>query len=243
MIKTYFATANADLKLPQEHINRHDSPPCITGGITTISGGITTIEGSPGMHRLSAMENPKYFEQCLRNLFDMAIEWNARICMQGMDTNAAAREYLSTKLGNNYAETKTNEERAWVTLCRVHGNITPRTEYNRIEFLLALCAKYQGHTKTKRTLLKELHRKGVTLTNVPFSVAVPIIGAAAKLEDEINAQMATGVAADVAVNTVGAATQRNVRNNDNGKSKMGAVEGVAACKICSKPGHNARDCL
>ena len=45
--------------------------------------------------------------------------------------------------------------------------------------------------------------------------------------------------AAAAVNTVGAAT----RNNTNGKPKVGAATGVAACKICSKPGHNARDCL
>ena len=93
--------------------------------------------------------------------------------------------------------------------------------------------KYQGHTKTNRTLLKELHRKGVTLTNVPFSVAMPIIGAAAKFEDEINAQMDTEVLAAAAVNTVGAAT-RNARNNNNGKPKVGAAAGVATCKICSK---------
>ena len=43
MLKAYFATANADLKLLQEHVHRHGSPPCITGGITTISGGITTF--------------------------------------------------------------------------------------------------------------------------------------------------------------------------------------------------------
>jgi hypothetical protein len=117
----------------------------------------------------------------------MVIECNARICIQGMDTNAAEREYMSTKPGANYAETQTNEERAWTQLCRVHGNANPKTEYHRIEFLLAMCAKYQGHSKTKRTLLKALHNKGITLTNEPFSVAIPIIGAAAKCEDEINA--------------------------------------------------------
>ena len=45
------------------------------------------------------------------------------------------------------------------------------------------------------------------MTNVPFSVAMPIIGAAAKFEDEINAQIDTGVDVDAAVNTVGAATR------------------------------------
>ena len=67
---------------------------------------------------------------------------------------------------------------------------------------------------------------------------MPIIGAAAKFEDEINAQMDTEVPAAAAVNTVGAAT-RNARNNNNGKPKVGAAAGVATCKICSKPGHNA----
>ena len=76
-------------------------------------------------------------------------------------------------------------------------------------------------------------------------MALPIIGSAARFEDEINAQMDTGVVANAAVNTVGAAAQRNVIINilkdDNGKPKMGAAVGVATCKICSKPGHNARD--
>ena len=130
------------------------------------------------------MENPKYFERCLRHLFDMIIKCNARICIQGMDTDTAERDYKATKPGANYAETQTNEERAWTQLC---GNATPTTKYHRIEFLLMMCAKYQGHSKTKRTLLKALHNKGITLTNVPFSVAIPIIGAAAKCEDEINA--------------------------------------------------------
>ena len=80
------------------------------------------------MDGLSATENSKFFEQCLPNLFDMIIECNARICARGMDTNAAEREYSSTKTRADYAETKTNEERAWVALCQVYGSITPKTD-------------------------------------------------------------------------------------------------------------------
>ena len=117
------------------------------------------------------MENPKYSEHCLKNMFDMVIECNSRIRAQGLDTNAAETEHMSTEPGWNYAETNAKEERAWKQLCRVHGNSTPKTDFHRIEFLLALCEKYQGHNKTKRTLLKELHRRNTTLTNVPFNVA------------------------------------------------------------------------
>ena len=96
--------------------------------------------------------------------------------------------------------------------------------------MLKLCAEYQGHTKTKRTLLKTLHKKGINITNVPFNVALPIIRSAAFFEDEINVQMGddsdiAGAVAAASVNTVGAGS------------------GTEQCKICSKPGHNARDCL
>ena len=50
-----------------------------------------------------------------------------------------------------------------------------KIDYDRIEFMLKLCEAYQGHTKTKRTLLKTLHKKGINITNVPINVALPII--------------------------------------------------------------------
>ena len=117
---------------------------------------IVTIANSPGLGRLCAIDNPKYYEQCLENMFHMVIECNSRINVQGVDTTAAELEYRKTKAGANFAETKTNEERAWAQLCRVHGNNKPNTDYNRIEFLLVLCEQYQGHSKTKRVLPKEL---------------------------------------------------------------------------------------
>ena len=139
------------------------------------------------------MDNPKYFEQCMKNMFDMVIECNSRMRVQDFDTDAANKTYMATKPGGSYADASSNEERAWRQLCRVYGNTQPKTDFDRVEFLLTLCATYQGHDKTKRALLKALRAKGMLITNVPFSVAAPIIGAAAVFEDEIGAQMgATG---------------------------------------------------
>ena len=171
-------------------------------------------------------------------MFQMVIGCNARIRIQGLDTAAAEMEYKKTKAGKNFAETKTNEERAWAQLCRVHGNSKPNTDYNRIEFLLALCAQYQGHSKTKRELLKDLHRKGICLTNASFNMVVPIMETTAKFEDELNAKMGAGQLNSAAVNAVGADAKREERSE-----KVGARKGVETCKICEKPGHNARDCL
>ena len=165
------------------------------------------------------------------------------ICLQCQDTKEAEKMYRSTQPGENYvyAETKTNEERARIQLCRAHGNPQPKTDHDRIEFLLDLCTAYQGHTKTKRALLKALHNKGKTLTNVPFKEAAPIIGKSAQFEDEINAQMGSAANAEnvtkVAVNTVGAARNRREQGTKVG---AGAPE---ICNICAKPGHNARDYL
>ena len=148
---------------------------------------------------------------------------------------------MSTQAGAHFAETRTIEERAWAQLCRVHGNAQPKTDYDRIEFILALCAAYQGHTKTKRTLLKTLHKKGIIITNVPFSVAIPIIGSAAIFEDEISVQMGadSGSVAKASVSTAGAGESRSAK----GDITVGAGSGAELCKICCKPGHNARDCL
>ena len=222
----------------QDHISRHGSSPHVEG-----IDAMGTILDSPGMARvrLSAVDSPKDFERCLRNLVDIVIECNSWISVQGSDTIAATREYLATKAGRNYVETKTLQECAWEQLCKVHGNSRPKIDHDRIEFLLAQCAAYRGHHKTKRTLLKELRMRGTTITNVLFSVAVTIIGAAATCEDEINMQMGadTNNGAKAAVNAVGADTaQRHL-----GGARMGASSGAEKCNICARPGHNARDCL
>ena len=92
MIKAYCscATRTEDLRSLQEHLilMRHGSPPCVHD-----IDDITAIANTPGMGRLCAMENPKYFEHCLENMLGMVIECNARIRTQGLDTDAAEKEY------------------------------------------------------------------------------------------------------------------------------------------------------
>lgn len=107
MVKAYMATTTADLGLLQEHMVRHGAPPFVPD-----SDSMTTIAGSPGPSCLCAVDNLTYYERCLGNFFHMVIECNSRICVQGLDTGAAALEYQNTKPGSNYAETKTNEDRA-----------------------------------------------------------------------------------------------------------------------------------
>ena len=234
MVKTYMATQNDDLEALRQHVQTHGSPPHVHG-----IQQLVHIAGSPGAARLNTMDNPKYFEQCMKNMFDMVIECNSRMRVQDVDTDAAYKTYKATKPGDSYAEASSNEERAWRQLCRVHGSTQPKTDFDRIEFMLTLCATYQGHSKTKRALLKALRGKGIMITNVPSSVAAPIIGAAAVFEDEIGAQMGTMAAekrSDAAVMAVGATGERE-RN-----AKMGGTD-VETCAICEKPGHNARHCL
>ena len=90
------------------------------------------------------MDNPGYFEKCLKNMFDMVIECNSRMRVQDFDTSAADEQYKATKPGDSYVEARTNEERAWRQLCRVHGNTKPKTDFDRLEFLLALVAAYHN---------------------------------------------------------------------------------------------------
>ena len=85
---------------------------------------------------------------------------------------------------------------------------------------------------------KVLHGKGLSLTSVSYGVALPIIGAAAAFEDQINAQMGTGTTPNADVLTTGATDRKGERS-----ARMGAGRGGETCKICEKPGHNARDCL
>ena len=233
MIRAYMATQTDELGSLQEHVIRHGAPPCVPH-----SSSMTTIAGSPGLSRLSAADNPKYYERCLGNLFHMVVECNSRICVHGLDTAAAELEYANTQPGQNYAETKTNEDQAWAQLCRVHGNGRPTTDFKRIECLLALCEQYQGHTKTRRALLKVLHGRGISLTNVSYGDALPIIGTAARFEDELSAQMGTSATQKAAVLTTGVTGRQGQRT-----ARVGAGRGPETCKICEKPGHNAHDCL
>ena len=143
------ATRNEDLEALRAHVMTHGSPPHVRG-----MEQLVNITGSPGATRLNAMDNPKYFEQCAKNMFEMVIECNSRLRVQDFDTDAADKTYRATQPGDSYAEASSNEERAWRQLCRVHGNTQPKTDFDRVRIMLALCATYQGHHKTKRTLLK-----------------------------------------------------------------------------------------
>ena len=109
MIQSYMATDSTDLQSLEDHVYTHGSPPHIRG-----ADKLATIVGSPGATRLDAMENPKYYDKCLRNLFGMVIEVNARIRLQDLDTGAAKGAYDATQPGSSYAETSANEERAWI---------------------------------------------------------------------------------------------------------------------------------
>ena len=68
------ATHSKDLQLMEDHVYTHGAPPHIQG-----ADQIATIAGSPGATRLDAMENTKHYERCLKNLFGMVMEINARI--------------------------------------------------------------------------------------------------------------------------------------------------------------------
>ena len=83
MVKTYMATQNEDLETLREHVSTHGSPPHVQG-----IDQLVTIAGSPGAMRLDAMDNPRYFEKCLKNMFDMVIECNSRMRVQDFDTSA-----------------------------------------------------------------------------------------------------------------------------------------------------------
>ena len=71
MVKVYCATKNADIQALQDHVTRHGSPPYVPG-----IEAMAKIGGSPGMERLSAMGNPKYFE---RYYFDKSLFWSAAV--------------------------------------------------------------------------------------------------------------------------------------------------------------------
>ena len=221
-IKAYLATEDNALKALSAHVVKHGSPPAVPEAVIT-------LQGTPGAERLSPMDNPVHFTKCLESMFELVVECNSRLYAQGLNTTDADAEYNNTKPGSGYASTSVAEENAWTKLCQVYGpGSQPKTDYRRIKFLIKLCKQYQGHDKTERSLLKALRGMGKTITNVPFSVAEPIMEIHATQEDDLNAQMCKPCtpkqesAKPANVNTVGAGD---------------------ACKVCAQTGHGARDCL
>ena len=57
----------------------------------------------------------------------------------------------------------------------------------RIEDVLTLVEAYQGHKKTRRKYLQKLDSTGFTDTTIPYHVAEPIIGTAARAIDRLDA--------------------------------------------------------
>ena len=73
MLKAYLATPNAQLSALRDHVVTHGSPPAVEGMDSMVG-----VADTPGLHRLEATVNPKHYEACLKNVFDMVIEVNAR---------------------------------------------------------------------------------------------------------------------------------------------------------------------
>ena len=74
-------------------------------------------------------------------------------------------------------------------VCQVYGTRSLKTDHGRLAKLLGLCEAYQGHDKTKRTLIKQLRLIGKTVMTVPCTLAAAMVEASATANDEIEAQM------------------------------------------------------
>ena len=114
MLKVYLATPNDKLTALRDHVVTHGSPPPVEG-MDSIVGVVDT----PGLARLEATENPEYYEACLKNMFDMIIEVNARARTQGLGTADTMRIYDETQPGGNYADTSVKEDNAWTLRLKV----------------------------------------------------------------------------------------------------------------------------
>ena len=147
-----------------------------------------------------------------------------------MGTQAAMETYEATKPGTSYADTSVIEEDAWQALCQVYGTRSPKTDHDRLTKLLRLCEAYQGHDKTKRTLIKQLRLIGKTITTVPYTLAAAMVEASATASDEIEAQMDK-------------TPTPNNGDNETRQTQVNMVGTSACCPICNKAGHVSRDFL
>ena len=100
----------------RENVLQHGTSPAVPG-----AEDMASIAGSPGIKRLGIIDGPSIYEACLKNLFNMVIEVNARAHTQGLGTRAAMEAYEAAKPGTSYAETGAIEEDAWQALCQVYG--------------------------------------------------------------------------------------------------------------------------
>ena len=96
-MKAYLATPNNKLAALRDHMLTHGPSPAVEG-MDSIVGMVDT----PELARLEAIQNPEHCEACLKNVFGMAIEVNARARTQGLSTADAMRIYYETQPGGNY---------------------------------------------------------------------------------------------------------------------------------------------
>ena len=109
---------------------------------------------------------------------------------------------------------------------------------DRIEDILKLVESYQGHNKTRTKYLQKLGDTGFSDTTIPYHVAEPIIGTAARAIDRLNMLLGESKGAKVSVNFTGDGLCYPV-------SAQARCDGTGgpACTICKRPGHVAKDCL
>ena len=76
----------------------------------------------------------------------------------------------------------------------------PKTNMDKIEDILKLVDSYQGHNKTRMKYLQKLGDTGFSDTTIPYHVAEPIIGAAARAIDRLDALLGESEGAKVSAN-------------------------------------------
>ena len=89
---------------------------------------------------------------------------------------------------------------AWRKLCAVYGHNMPQTDMDRIEDILKMVEQYQGHNKTRKKYLQRLFSTGHSDTTVPYDMAEPIIGTAARAIGRLDAVLGESKWKTVGVN-------------------------------------------
>ena len=186
------------------------------------------------MQRLDEEQNEKFYTAALYDLHYLTVKCLSRVVI-GAQSTTALKIYKNTMAGGNYAATIATHNMAWRKLCAVYGHNMPQTDTDRIEDILKLVEQYQGHKKTRKKYLQSLVSTGYSDTTVPYDMAEPIIGTAARAIDRLDALLGESKVKPVAVNTT--------RTGTGQQTAATGHSGGAVCKICAKPGHVARDCL
>ena len=192
----------------QDHATRHGSPPYVPG-----IDDMAAIEKSPGMERLSATGNPKYFERRLRNMFDMVIECSSRISVLSGTGHSGSRESLFGHPGRLQLKRWRSVHGHNCAVCMAtltrRQTMTGLSSWFGYAPITTATAKRSERCSIARSMS---HKRGITITKVLYSVAVAIVGTAhaATFEDEIAAQMGSDASC------VGKAVAANAKRQHNG---------------------------